>query len=222
MAFPVRHKLLTVHGRLWRLAASGEEWSFGIRFEPGGVNTVSQAQVDACDAAVRTWWADLTNGPLVEPNHQFLYCKLAPIATDGKYPPGEISFQSAGAPVNGFGSSGVETWPGQCAPVVTLLSIKPGGRGRGSHGRLYLPPLATTIGTDGRMTAATATRLATGVRNLIVALNAVTNLGTAAVFSAVGAGERWNVGWTRAGTVVDTQRRRRRQLAEVPTAPVAI
>ena len=222
MVFPVRHKLLTCHGQLFRLAGTPEQWSFGIRFEPGATNTVSQAQVNACDAAVRTWWLDVTNGPVVDNNHSFLYCKLAPIDTNGKYPSGEISYQSTSTALAGAASAGNGNWPGQCTVAATLISSKPGQRGRASKGRIYLPGLGTTVGTDGRITSSTATRVSTGVRNLLVALNGVANLGTAAVFSDVGPGERWNVFNVRTGTVVDTQRRRRRQLPENPTAPVTL
>lgn len=219
MAYPVRHKLLTLHGKLWRNAGSPEAWSVGIRFDPNGSpDGVSQAQVNAADTAIRTALASfLVN---INNNHCYSYAKLAPIGIDGKYIPTEASFESAPVDLSGSGSS--QVWPGQCSVATTLLTVEPSGRGRASKGRIYLPPLATTLDSSGRISNSAATAQSTFVANMIGALNDVTDLGLACVFSQVGAGVRWAISSARTGTVVDTIRRRRRQLAEAPTAPVAI
>lgn len=221
MPFDVRHKLLTLHGELWRLTAAPEEWSLGLRIQPIDTVAVTQAQANAADAVVRTWWNALPDGPQTGSNHTFTHVKLAPIAVDGNYPPGEISYESPFVRINGSSAS-AQIWPGQCATAVTLISAKPGGRGRASKGRVYLPPLGTSIGVDGRITNSVATNLSTGMANLIGALNDVPNLGGVAVFSQVGAGDHYPVISCRTGTVVDTIRRRRRQLPENPTAAVVV
>lgn len=221
MVYDVRHKLLTIHGRIWSSQATAEYWSMGIRFQPISTVTVDQAQANACHTAVAAWWADATNGPFIWSAHNYTGVKLAPIGVDGKYPPGEQAYEGPAVTTAGTGAT-AQVWPGQCATAVTLISAKPGGRGRASKGRIYLPPLSSTIGSDGRITAATATRLSTGIANLLGALNDITDLGGAAVFSSVGSGDHYPVVSVRTGTVVDTIRRRRRQMAENPTAAVTV
>lgn len=221
MVYDVRHKLLTIHGRLWTATSAPEYWSMGVRFQPISNVAVSQAQANACHTAVAAWWVDATNGPFVWSSHSYTGIKLAPIGTDGRYPPGEQAYEGPAVNTGGTGAT-AQVWPGQCAVAVTLISSKPGGRGRASKGRVYLPPLSTTIGSDGRITASTATRLSTGIANLLGALNDITDLGGAAVFSSVGSGDHYPIVSVRTGTIVDTIRRRRRQMAENPTAPITV
>lgn len=221
MPFDVRHKLLTVHGRLWTATGTPEFWTFGMRIQPISNVNVTQAQATACHTAVAAWWADATNGPFVQNQHNYTGVKLAPIGTDGRYPPGEQAYEGPAVTTAGTGTT-TANWPGQCAVASTLISSKPGGRGRASKGRVYLPPLATVIGSDGRISAATATRVSTGLANLIGALNDITDLGGVAIFSSVGSGDHYPVVQVRTGTVVDTIRRRRRQMPENPTAAVTV
>jgi hypothetical protein len=176
---------------------------------------------DACDAAVRTWWNDTTNGPFVDSFHNLSHVKLAPIGTDGKYPPGEIAYESTHTLLAGKGiTSAVSPWPGQCALAVSFLTSKPGARGRASKGRIYLPPLRLAVGSTGHLGAPTT--VVQGIVNLLAALNAISTMGQAAVFSKVGVGDHYPIQNVRAGQVVDTIRRRRRQLAENYTAYVPV
>lgn len=225
MAFDSRHKLLTVIGELWTSLAQPEQWTFGLRFDPpSGQEAVSQAQVDACDAVLRTLFVTTTSGAVLaaDNRHSYLRCKLAPIDTNGNYPSGEQAFESASVRLAGTGNAAINPWPGQCTPAVTLFSSRPGGRGLASKGRIYLPPIGTIIGSDGTITATTAQNLRQWTASLIGSLNDVVNLGTCAIYSGVGAGVHFPVTGTRAGRVVDTQRRRRRQLQEQYTTTVPI
>lgn len=222
MGYAAKHKLLTFHGRLWRTSSAPEEWSIGFRISNAGDPTCSQAQVNACDAAFRTRWSALgaTNG--INNAHDFYYAKLAPQDENGRYPVDLQSYESTRTTLPGTGTSSSSTWPGQCGLVVTLVSIKPSRRGRASKGRVYLPGNAYQIDSGGKISATLATAMSTFVAGLISDLNDVTSLGAVSIFSKVGTGETWNVGWARTGLVVDTHRSRRRQLLETPTADVAV
>lgn len=221
MSFQIAHKLLTFHGQLWT-GNSTETWSFGFRFAPPpSPPPITQAMVDACDAAFRTAWNSAAAVSMA-PQHSYQYAKLAPIDVNGRYPSSSISYQSAAVTLAGKGSSALAPWPSQCSVAVTLITSKPGARGRASKGRVYLPPLATTISASGLITGTTATNQATWIANLLTSLNAVSGLGTASVMSSIGAGEGYPIYRVTCGLVVDTVRRRRRQLVESYVTPVNV
>ena len=211
MPYTGNHQLLTVFGTAY---AGEETWSFGVRFFQVG-STVTQAIADACRAPTSTLWS--TAGIFMPASHSLTGVKLAPIGTDGKYPPGEIAYTSAIGPT--LGPTATNLHPAQCTQVVTFLSsIFP--RGRGSHGRIYLPCPAAAIGsTSGENGLASA--LATAVRTWIVALNAVPGMGIASILSPLGTGLTSPIGTVRADNLPDTQRRRRRQLVST-TSSVAV
>lgn len=206
MAYGERHKLLTVYGTSWTPA--DEEWQFSLRLSPNTVETVSQAQADACYTLASALMSNVTFS--MKSVHRFVGVKLAPIGTNGLYVPGEIAYTKEGSPVTGAGTGG-EPWPPQCALAITLRSLIP--RGRGSRGRFYLPGMQGTIGTDGRLGAGRPATILGPLVTFIQGLNGVTDLGQVQVMSKVG-GERATVTSIECGNVVDTQRRRRRQLLE--------
>jgi hypothetical protein len=199
------HKLLTIHGDLF---SSVEQWSIGIRFNSPIVPT--QAMADAAAVPVKLWWQ--SSG--FYSGHRLVGIKLAPIGVDGKYPPGTDSVESfVGMPVAGGSSSGAPQVP-QAALVMSLTTALP--RGRGHIGRVYLPAPNFGLTATGGLTPANATALLTPFKNMINSLNAITDMGFAAVFSRLG--PVWNVGGLRMGLVYDTQRRRRRQIPEQPVS----
>lgn len=206
MAYGERHKLLTVYGTSWTPA--DEEWQFSLRISPSGTVAVSQAQADACYTLASALMSNVTFS--MKSVHRFVGVKLAPIGTDGKYIPSEIAYIKEGTPVTGAGTGG-EPWPPQCAVAITLRTAIP--RGRASRGRFYLPGMQGTIGTDGRLGAGRPATILSPLVTFIQGLNAVTDLGQVQVMSKV-AGERATVTAIECGNVVDTQRRRRRQLVE--------
>lgn len=205
MPYTIVHQLLTVFGTSF---SEEETWSFGVRLSDGG-NVVSQALADACIAPTVTLWN--TAGIFMPSSHALTGVKLAPIGTDGKYPPGDVAYIGTITP--DAGPSATNIHPAQTCQVVTFLSDTV-PRGRGSRGRIYLPcPGAAVSPTTGENGLALA--LATAVQVWLTALNGIAGLGTAAIMSELGTGTTSFIGAVRADNLPDTQRRRRRQLTSV-------
>lgn len=209
MAFNDRHKLLTVFGTAFN---GVETWSFGVRFATvTGIPAVSQAQVNACVTPTTTLWN--TGGIFMPSSHSLTGIKLAPIGTDGKYPPGEIAYIADITPDGGPATT--PQHPAQCTQVVTFLA-EGQPRGRASRGRIYLPcPNAAVSSSNGTNSLGGA--LATAVAVWLSALNDVADLGQAAIMSSLGAGITAPITQTRGDDIPDTQRRRRRQLTSLKT-----
>lgn len=214
--FDNAHKLLTVYGT----AFGTETWSFGLRLVPvGGVDSPlpSQAQADAAAAIVKTWWQN-ANTPFSA--YTVLQgVKLAPIAINGKYPPGAVSYIGDIAP-DLAGVLNTNIHPAQNAIVATLVSATI-PRGRGSVGRIYLPAPAIAVGSSGQMGDMTPL-FATPLTTMMNSLNAAPNIGNLGILSrettkngvVVPAGSSF-VGHVRVDNVMDTQRRRRRSIVAV-------
>lgn len=206
MAYGSRHKLLTVFGDSW--SPVSEQWQFSMRIKPTGTDAVSQAQADAIYTLAASLFADVTFS--MKSVHHFLGVKLAPIGVDGKYVPGEIAYIKEGSAVAGAGSGG-EPWPGQCAVVITTRSLIP--RGRASRGRFYLPGMQAPVGADGRMASGRPATILSPLKTFLDGVNAAADVGQ--VTNMAKTGEYSTVKTIECGSVVDTQRRRRRQLVEV-------
>lgn len=211
MSFTAPHKLLTVFGTSF---GGNETWSFGVRFFNAGSSTVDQATADACRAATLTLWT--TANIFMPASHVLTGLKLAPIGIDGKYPPGEIAY--IGDITDTPGPSNSNIHPAQSTQVATFLaSTTP--RGRGSHGRIYLPcpgaAISTATGQNGL-----ANQLAIAVGAWLVAMNGVSGLGFASIMSNLGAGRTSSITSVRCDNLPDTQRRRRRQLTSVTSTVV--
>jgi len=219
--FAGRHKLMTVFGTSFGV----ETWQFGIRIAPGAGDqaTVSQAQVDALKAPVLAWFTDANAG---FPNTTMLQgVKLAPIGVDGHYPGGEVAY--IGDITDTTGPINTNIHPAQCAMVMTLVSSAL-PRGRGSLGRCYLPCPALSIASNGTVGGYTSTAVVS-FRTLLNAINAVVDLGTAAIFAREGLKNGvvqpaffTPVGFCRMDNVVDTQRRRRRSIVGTRSTSAAV
>lgn len=100
-------------------------------------------------------------------------------------------------------------------PQTTVcVSLTTGLRRGPAHAGRFYPPSCSGISADGRIGAADATGMALGAANLIADINASNGgLGGVVVYSANGPTTEPVTG-TRVGRVVDTQRRRRRNLLE--------
>lgn len=206
MTFPIRHKLLTIGGTAY---GGSEEWQFGMRIIPEiAEQEVTQAQVDSLATPITTFWND---GTIFMPSsHSLTFAKLAPIAQDGKYPPGEVAFEHVFTADPGPGA--VQRQIAQAALAVTLQTSVP--RGRGHAGRFYLPAPASQPDTLGVHSTALAVAVATSVRTLVNSINAAANVGTVGVLSSLGFGTSRVVVSIRVGVRPDVIRRRARQLPE--------
>jgi len=211
MAFPIRHKLLTMVGTLY---TASEDFSMSMRIIPPiGSLTVSQAQVDAISVFTSTWFS--ATNTQIPSLHALTYIKLAPIGTDGLYPPGEDAVEHV-YPGAGIAGSGVttQTWPPQCTLAVSLTTAAT--RGLGHIGRFYTPPLASLLGTDARLPSSVVSNLLGTTRTLLLAINGAADVGTVGVVTKAHSGTSRVVTGLSGGRVVDTQRRRRRSIDELP------
>jgi len=235
MPFPTEHTYVTVIGDAY---SATERWQFGFRLTPEVVG--SQAAALALAPHIETWWRG--NAPYnvgvdrftALTSHRLTELKVATIQPDGTYPPGEAAYSHFFLPaIAGTFVPPAGTIP-QSTLAVTLTTALP--RGYASKGRLYLPPSANYTPTvaDGKISAALAGEYAASLKRLINAINADPLIGNVAVFSRgrgvpsydpdtnkitytyPNAGAVNNVTGVRVGRVVDTQRRRRRQLTEDP------
>lgn len=203
MPYPFRHRLLTVFGDSW---GGVEEFSFSVRLI--GPTAPVQADVDALVAPTQTFWN--TAAMNIDSQHRLLGVKLAPIGTDGFYPPGEVSVEALVTPDPGPGAGG-NHWAPQCCVCVTTTTDTP--RGHAAMGRFYLPSMTGEISASGRQPAGLNATIAAAAATWLSAVQATT-AGNPVVLSKVGVGANHEITGVRVGDVIDTQRRRRRQLVE--------
>jgi hypothetical protein len=234
------HLLLTLIGDAW---AGTEEWSIGLRIGPPDANPDAPL-----DWPLQDWvtaYASPTssmhsNIELSHPAHvRLLRLKLAAIDGDtGKYFGSSDSVEHvyatpvAGA-VGGAHSAATSYVIPQSSIAVTLTTSI--SRGYASKGRFFMPPSVLPLEPDGQLLTQNSTNIANTIKTWINALNAVNGPGNVKIYSK-GRGTKTvdangKVRWTypvdgnhaevtgiRVGRVVDTQRRRRRELLEEPTA----
>jgi hypothetical protein len=232
--YPEQHQYLTVIGDSYSAA---ERWQFGLRLSDGGVS--NQVTAEAISDDVEAWWRGAapyiagTDQFLSTNTHRLTECKVARIQQDGTYPDNDPSYSHFFLPpiVGQVVHSDFQI--AQESVAVTLTTALP--RGYASKGRIYLPPsYHYAPAADGLLTVADATALANSVRKLINAINANTVVGNVMIYSKgkgvpsynqarnrieytwPNAGASQVVTGVRVGRVVDTQRRRRRSLAELP------
>lgn len=192
---------------LFRLVASGttpgESFSHTLHAEsalsPAGAAT---AWGDALDAAMTAGWAAQMPG-----NVEYTAASAASIdpATDKQMQRSEVVLSIPGTNVT-------EILPFQCATAVSLTTAFATRSGRG---RFYLPPLAVSAISGGRVAAASLTALVAGADALFDSLNTdaltpvVRNRATHVSTGVTG-------GFI--DDVIDTQRRRRNKLVGVREA----
>jgi hypothetical protein len=209
MVVYIGHRLLTIRGFQ---QSSLERWGIGLRFSGDSTATPTQAEADEFVAPTRTWFT--TTSMFFPIGTTIDEIKLAPIGTNGKYPPGLDSTSAAiGAAITG--NTNTQAWPMQCSLAITLTTALP--RGRGHIGRFYLPAMRNTIPfSAGQLGATEINGILAATKTWINAMNAFSDLGSLEVFGPFGTANV--VTGIRCGTVVDTQRRRRRSLTEAPIA----
>ncbi len=237
------HHKITIYGDAFNGA---EQWSLGFRMQnPGGsvgstdaLNTAAQTRANLLDPIVTAWWTSNVGWQQFVSTHRLKGIKVAVIQPDGSYPPGHVPGEVFKANVPGaYVVPAASSYIPQGSVCVTLGTAVP--RGLASKGRLFLPPTDYAIGTDGLLLAAARDGLLTKMKNFLTAVNNM-EVGNAdiAIFSKgpgvkvdVPTKKRWE--WTyptvgtvrpvtnvQIGRVVDTQRRRRRQLVESRTTQV--
>jgi hypothetical protein len=230
MPFPMQHQYVTVIGDAYNAT---ERWQFGFRITDGGVS--NQATVDALWNEVSDWWTgtnyDAPSAFGASPRHRLTEVKVARIGTDGQYPDDEVAASHFFVPPIAGNSAALAGQIPQATMAATLVTAKP--RGLASKGRVYLPcSNRYQPGTDGLVPADQAVSIANSVWTMFSRINANELVGNVAVFSRGRGVPSYNqarnrieytypnpgayevVTGVQVGRVVDTQRRRRRQLVE--------
>lgn len=209
MPYPAAHGLLTVLGDSY---GGTEEWQTGVRLI--GTTAPTTAEFEAIDAAVSAFLA--TVALRFPSGFRYIGLKWSPQDVNGRYPEGADATEwlrptaLAGNVSGGF-------------PQIALVTSYRTARTRGyaSNGRGYWPSVQVVSATTGRFPVADGNSVAAAAATMINAIGD-SGAGTPAVMSAVGAGRVEPITGVRVGLVMDTQRRRRNQIAEEYTAVAAV
>nr|CRY96618.1 hypothetical protein [uncultured prokaryote] len=201
MPYPRAHLLVSWLGDAY---SQQEEWQVGLRLDGTELPTIEQ--MEELDEAFATLVSSQGTG--LPGGRRYIGLKVAPIGTNGRYPPDENAVEYLRpSPIPGSTTGG---YP-QIALVLSMRTART--RGYASNGRMYLPTAETPSDSSGLITLSTADSAALNGAVFIGAVNAV-GLGAASVMSTVGAGLIEPITAVRVGRVIDTQRRRRNQLPE--------
>lgn len=231
------HRKVTISGDAF---GGRETWSLGFRVRsPGAVSPTDAAQeeavqtyADLLDPIVTAWWTDTTGWAQFHNTHRLQSIKVAIIMPNGLYPEGHIAGEVLKANVPGpYAVPTSSSYLPQDSICVTLGTVKP--RGLASKGRMFLPPTDYAISTDGLLVEAARDAVLTKMKNFITAVNNAEPSGLDVAIFSKGKGVKtfnettgkieWDyptpgpiqtVTQVEVGKVVDTQRRRRRQLVE--------
>jgi hypothetical protein len=233
MPYPSTFMYCTVIGDCF---GGKERWQFGFKMLDSGLS--SQAVALGLANHIEEWWraspvAYDTGRQFLPPNtHRLTEFKVARVGPDGKYPEGETAYSHFFLPPITTANARPATLTPQNSICVTLTTAKP--RGLASKGRIFLPPSIqyTIADGDGLVPVAAAQEIRESVKILLQRLNNDEQGTNVAIFSRGKGVPTWdperrkvtyeypnpgaveNVTGVRVGRVVDTQRRRRRQLVE--------
>jgi hypothetical protein len=206
------------------MANGGEEWQTGFYVgSPTQDATVpTQAYADAVRNAWTTLWTDASM--TISDSYTFTAVKCARLAKNGLYDGSDIAQSFPATAVVGGSGIGAPL-PPQIALVATLIGGS--GKGYGGKGRMYLPGIKQSVGTDGHIPQAfcqtVATKLAAFFNTIDASMDApghVINVSRGnSKLLGIGARNVY-VNGVRVGNVYDTQRRRRNALAETYSAAV--
>lgn len=190
----------------------GEQWSCGLRL----ANTTAAGYVHsapmhtAVTAAVQAYHSSA--GAYLSPRALLSSVKMNLINVDGHYAEA-VTYEQVVADVPGGGNV-AQTPPNQIALAVSLTTGF--SRGPAHRGRFFLPLPSNSIAADGTFSASSAGEVSDATDTFIASLNAAAANWKVAVFSRKsGAAAHRLVTGNQVGRVYDTQRRRRRSLAEL-------
>lgn len=219
MAFTEKHMYITVMGDGYNAT---EQWQFGFRaLMTDPTLQPTQATADGIGGEVDAWWSGTAPYAVAGPFcrlTRLVQTKVSWVDTTGLLVPNSlVRIHLPAAPIAGKEAPAADhhAWP-QNSEAATLLTALP--RGRGSKGRVFLPPACSTMDSTGRMSSGTIDGLSTQFALLLSRINLLPAVNAVAVMSKVGAGSSQFVTQVSVGSVMDTQRRRRRSLAETPAA----
>lgn len=188
-----------------------EDWSCGFRMwkTGGSVEADGAALLTSVSAAIASFHA--RGGTAINTKALLTFVKVNAIGTTGLYLGAGTNEATYASLPGGQASSAMFT--NQTAMGITLTTGF--SRGPAHSGRFFLPLPALDLDTTGRVSTAVAAGIHTSCNTLLTNVNANSTGHVMVVMSrkAGAPGHRAVTGF-KVGTVLDTQRRRRRSLAE--------
>lgn len=186
----------------------------------GSLPAVSDALLEDVADVVGDWWPNIistTPSGLSFSTHSVLTSiKLNRINASGHYQDSTAKEHIYPTPIPGINGG---NFPPQLTVVASLRGAAP--RALAGKGRMFFPlnaPTFSGLGTDGRLTSATATGYATAVKDLIMSIAGVYTSngvsGVVGIASKVGGGAFQAADIVTVGRTVDTMRSRRNKLPE--------
>lgn len=202
-----------------------EQWSTGfyVGAVGEGVSNPTQAFADAIRTAWTTFFTATSTS--VTSAWKTENVKVAQVGTDGKTFPENVVYAPYGTAISG--PAGVNIFPPQISLAASLENA--GARGLAAKGRMYLPGIGLSLGSNGQITPAQALAICNNFKAFIDSVNAAAPLGAKVILASQGRrtknpdgsysvvpGTSVNavVNRVRVGSAFDTQRRRRNQLVE--------
>jgi len=203
--FSTPHWYLQWGGKL----PGNEQWSCGLRLAPeSGVTPINDpAMLATAVTAVQAFHTSPDSK--IGAAAKLSFVKLNLLDVNGRYVE-DITMETPIADVAGGTAS---TFPNQVALAISLTTGF--SRGPAHRGRFYIPvPGVPVEATSGLITAAMATTIKGAAQTFVNALNAMPNAYVAVMSRKFGSPAVRAVTGIEVGRVLDTQRRRRRSLAE--------
>lgn len=212
-----RHKVVrcTAFGSCY---SGAEEWSTG--FYMGDVTSDAlapdQGSADFFLTAWQTFFTNTTTG--ITNQYKTEGVRVALLNTDGKT---DLNANFYAYPTVPFaGTGGAQNIHPQLT-LVASLQARP-DRGLGAKGRMFLPGIAHSIGSNAKLTPADTAKVALNLKTLFDTMNGSTEIWGNVINASRGRGlgvggdmpVNRNVEDVLVGDVYDTQRRRRNQLQE--------
>jgi len=176
----------------------------------GGAFVYTTAKHTAMTTAIQTWFTNTQS--CVSSLAKLSFVKFNPIDVTGHYAISTTN-QQVLADIAGGITETTPARPNQVAWAISLTTAY--SRGPAHKGRFYSPMPTCPLAAGGVITASYVTNAKTQATTLLNALNAVDSAVQVAVFSRKQGAPAHNiVTGISLGQVLDTQRRRRRQLLE--------
>jgi hypothetical protein len=188
-----------------------EQWSCGLRLrnKTGTAFVYAESQHTAVTNAIKTYHA--SNSSQISAAAKLSFVKMNLINVDGHYAEATTHEQIV-ADLAGSGAT-PSIYPNQIALAVSLVTGF--SRGPAHRGRFYMPLPAFPVDAAGLISDEHRDFAVTAATTLLTSLNAASANWEVAVFSRKqGAAGNRKVTGIEIGRVLDTQRRRRRSLAE--------
>lgn len=212
-----RHKVVrcTAFGSCY---AGAEEWSTGFYMGYPSADADGIAQ-DAADYFLTQWQTFFTTiNTGISSNYKTEGVRVAVLNTDGKT---DLNQNFYAYPTTAFAGTGGSQNIHPQLTLVASLQARP-DRGLGAKGRMFLPGIAHSIGTNAKLQSTDTAKVVTSLKTLFDNMNATFTIGgnviNASRGRALGIGGDMpvnrNVEDILVGDVYDTQRRRRNQLQE--------